>query len=178
MTTVHNAYNDHPARPPAELAFPDTDLGGPPRTSLGSEGSSMTLEAAPPAPAPTLEISNAIARLHKEQIGRGPDNVRTLLAEDVVVCVLTGGLTRAERTLVAAGEQELVAASRAALSRALRPRMTHAVECTVGRPVRSVTGGIDLSADLQTQVFVLESPSADEPESAATLRGTDQAADV
>jgi uncharacterized protein YbcI len=39
-------------------------------------------------PSPPLEISNAISRLHKHFVGRGPTNARTTVDGDLVVCLL------------------------------------------------------------------------------------------
>jgi uncharacterized protein YbcI len=121
--------------------------------AISQNGSSI----APSAPA--LEISNAIARLHKEYVGRGPANSRTTIDGELVVVLLEGGFTRAERTLDDSERRDLVLAGRVGLQDAMREGMIAAVETALGRRVRSFMSANDLERNLQTEVFVLEGPS-------------------
>lgn len=108
-----------------------------------------------------LEISNAVARLHKQFIGRGPTNSRTTIDGDLVVCLLEGGYTRAEQTLTENDKSELVHAGRAGLQEAMRQAMIAAVQETTGRHVLSFMSANDLEHNLQVEIFVLEPPEAD-----------------
>jgi uncharacterized protein YbcI len=102
-----------------------------------------------------LAISNAISRLHKEFIGRGPTNSRTTIDGNLVVCLLEGGYTRAEQTLGANDKADLVAAGRLGLQDAMRQGMIAAVEQITGRRVHSFMSANDLEQNLQVEVFVL-----------------------
>ncbi len=104
---------------------------------------------------PSLEVSNAISRLHKEYVGRGPTNVRTTIDGDLVVCLLEGGYTKAEQTLEKNNKTELVAAGRIGLQEAMREAMNAAVTRALGRTVRSFMSANDLHQNLQVEVFVL-----------------------
>jgi uncharacterized protein YbcI len=108
-----------------------------------------------PCSSPSLEISNAIARLHKQYIGRGPTNSRTTIDGDLVVCLLEGGYTRAEQTLEDNNKGDLVAAGRLGLQDAMRQAMVDVVEGIVGREVKSFMSANDLQRNLQVEVFVL-----------------------
>jgi uncharacterized protein YbcI len=125
----------------------------------------VPVEISPPAPA--LEIANAIARLHKEYVGRGPTNSRTTIDGDLVVVLLEGGFTRAERTLDDSERRDLVIAARVGLQEAMRGAMIDVVERALGRRVRSFMSANDLEGDLQSEIFVLEGPTTphavDEP---------------
>ena len=57
---------------------------------LRSDGPSGTQLAA---------LSDALVKLHKETVGRGPKNARCDIAGDVVVCLLSGELIPAERAV-------------------------------------------------------------------------------
>jgi uncharacterized protein YbcI len=114
------------------------------------------LEIAPAAPA--LEIANAIARLHKDYVGRGPTNSRTTIDGELVVVLLEGGFTRAERTLDDSERRDLVLAGRVGLQDAMRTAMIEVVERVLGRRVRSFMSANDLERNLQSEVFVLEGP--------------------
>ncbi|HET8980887.1 MAG TPA: DUF2294 domain-containing protein [Solirubrobacteraceae bacterium] len=105
--------------------------------------------------APALALSNAISRLHKQFVGRGPANVRTTLDDDLVVCVLEGCLTTDEQTLATTGRTDLVAARRTALQDSMRPTLVAAVRDITGRPVLSFMSSTDLEHDLHAEVFVL-----------------------
>jgi uncharacterized protein YbcI len=109
---------------------------------------------------PALDISNAISRLHKEYVGRGPTNARTTIDGDLVVVVLEGGFTRAERTLDDSDQHVLVVAGRIGLQDAMRDALVAAVEEALGRRVRSFMSANDMERNLQADVFVLESSEA------------------
>jgi uncharacterized protein YbcI len=117
--------------------------------------------AADPVSARSLEISNAIARLHKEYVGRGPTNTRTTIDGDLVVCLLEGGYTRAEQTLADNDNIDLVAASRLGLQDAMRAAMTAVVEGALDRSVHSFMSANDLERNLQVEIFVLAANSSD-----------------
>jgi uncharacterized protein YbcI len=113
-----------------------------------------------------LEISNAMARLHKQYVGRGPTNSRTTIDGDLVVCLLEGGYTRAEQTLEENDKSDLVAAGRLGLQEAMRQAMVEAVEQVLARDVRSFMSANDLHRNLQVEVFVLSSAGSPSPEGA------------
>jgi uncharacterized protein YbcI len=121
---------------------------------------------------PPLEISNAIARLHKQYIGRGPTNSRTTIDGDLVVCLLEGGYTRAEQTLEDNNKGDLVAAGRLGLQEAMRQAMVDVVEGVVGREVRSFMSANDLQRNLQVEVFVLTPSNQSTPSGSARTNGT------
>jgi uncharacterized protein YbcI len=55
----------------------------------------------------TLQISNEMVRIYKEQFGRGPTQARTFWhGEDVLTVILEDTLTPAERSLVRMGEHQ------------------------------------------------------------------------
>ena len=111
--------------------------------------------AADPTVSRPLEISNAISRVHKEFIGRGPTNSRTTIDGNLVVCLLEGGFTRAEQTLYANDMGDVVAAERLGLQDAIRHAVIAAVEQITGRRVHSFMSANDLDQRLQVEVFVL-----------------------
>jgi uncharacterized protein YbcI len=124
-----------------------------PELATASDAEDATAKA--PSGTRALEISNAISRLHKEFVGRGPTNARTTIDGDMVVCLLEGGYTRAEQTLTANDNADLVAAGRLGLQDAMRQAMIAAVEQTTGRRVHSFMSANDLKRNLQVEIFVL-----------------------
>jgi uncharacterized protein YbcI len=115
----------------------------------------QTLRAKPPA-APSLKISNAVSRLHKQYVGRGPTNARTTIDGDLVVCLIEGGYTQAEQTLAENDNADVVVAGRLGLQDAMSEAMIEAVQATLGRRVLSFMSANDLRRNLQVEVFVLD----------------------
>ena len=76
--------------------------------------------------------------------------------QDIVVCLLEDGATKAEANLVAAGNEDLVRRGRDALQRAMEDRLVEVVERLTGRRVRTVLGGLSALAESSVEVFVLE----------------------
>ncbi|MGH2867680.1 MAG: Na-translocating system protein MpsC family protein [Solirubrobacteraceae bacterium] len=114
-----------------------------------------TLRAESPS-APSLEISNALSRVHKQYVGRGPTSARTTIDGDLVVSLLEGGYTQAEQTLEENDSGDVVAAGRLGLQDAMREAMITAVQTILGRGVRSFMSANDLGRNLQVEVFVLD----------------------
>jgi uncharacterized protein YbcI len=101
-------------------------------------------------------LSDALVKLHKETCGRGPANARCHMAGNTVVCLLFGGLTRAEATLIADGSVDAVHDQRRALHGSMRTRARQLVEETLARRVTAMTMAADPANELETAVFVLE----------------------
>jgi len=103
-----------------------------------------------------VAIANEIGKLVAEFTGRGAPKSRAFIDQNVVVCLLENGATRAEVNLVTAGKAELVRLGRDALQRAMEPQLVAAVERLTGRTVRTFLSGISTSAESSVEVFVLE----------------------
>jgi len=102
-------------------------------------------------------VSNAMVRLHKEQLGRGPTNARTYFAgPDTLVCTLEDSLLPAERMMVEMGEEHRVRESRLFLQVASEHQFIAAVEKLVSRKVRAFSSAIDPAAGVVFEVFSFE----------------------
>jgi uncharacterized protein YbcI len=106
-------------------------------------------------------IANEIGKLVADFTGRGATRSRAFVDQDVVVCLLENGATRAEVNLVAAGRAELVRQQRDALQRAQEDELVAAVERLTGRAVRTFLSGTSTDADSSAEVFMLEPVDAD-----------------
>jgi len=102
------------------------------------------------------ELTRSVVHLHKEYIGHGPSRARTYISDDVVVCVLQGGFTRAERTLLERGRTEGVIQQRRAVDEALRQPLSDTVERLLERRVVGFTSAVQPAGELSTVVFLLE----------------------
>jgi uncharacterized protein YbcI len=101
-------------------------------------------------------LANELGKLIADFTGRGATKSRAFVDQDVVVCILEDGATRAERNLVSAGKAELVRLQRDALQRAMGPQLVATVERLTRRRVRNFLSGSDESAASAVEAFVLE----------------------
>ena len=101
-------------------------------------------------------IARGIVTLLKENYGRGPEGAKAYLVDDAVLVVLSGGFTRAEATLLAAGHGQSVKDQRALFQDSMRQRFCDLIEGETGRKVKSLMSANDQDADVFCQVFLLE----------------------
>lgn len=125
--------------------------------SAAEEGLSDIEEVRAEGGSVSLQISNIVGHIHKRLVGRGPTRVRTHVNQDLIVCVLEGGFTQAERTLAGHSGNMPVVEMRLRLQDAMRQEITDAVEGIVGRPIRSFMSSNDPGQDIQAEVMVLGS---------------------
>ena len=101
------------------------------------------------------EISEGIVALLKEFYGHGPERTKTYVSDDLVVCLVRGGFTRVEQTLVEGGHGEDVIRQRMAFQDVMRHRFEDVVERATGRRVISFMSGNHQNPDMICEVFVL-----------------------
>ena len=107
-------------------------------------------------------ISDGIVSLLKAYYGRGPEKAKTYVTDDLVVCLLRGGLTPAEQTLLEGGHGEDVIRQRMAFQDVMRERFARVVEEATRRRVIGFMSGNQQDPDMICEVFVLADP-IDEP---------------
>src|SRR4051812_33289255 len=114
----------------------------------------------PPGPV-AADISNAVVRLVREHFGKGPTQAKTLLHDDVVVTVLRGGFTQAEKTLYKAGRADIVDEGRRAMQGVFEREMRAAVERLTGRRVSAFLSANHHDPDASVEIFLLEPEDED-----------------
>jgi uncharacterized protein YbcI len=121
------------------------------------------------------EISNAVVRLLSEYTGRGPTKARTHIHEDLITVVLRDTLTKGERSLVAAGKNDIVLAARKAYQNAMKTDLVAAVERCSGRTVVAFLSENHIEPDIAIESFVLQPSSgngaSDDGEAVASANG-------
>jgi uncharacterized protein YbcI len=100
-------------------------------------------------------ISDGMVALLKEFYGRGPSRVKSYYEDDLVVCVLRGGFSRVEETLLAGGRGAAVIQQRMDFQDVMRQRFAKVIEDATGRPVIGFMSGNQQSPDMMCEVFVL-----------------------
>jgi uncharacterized protein YbcI len=101
-------------------------------------------------------ISTGLVQLHRRYYGKGPTKAKTYFLDDTVVCILQGGFTTVERTLIDEGDVDTVYAMRRSFQRVMEEQFTLVVEEATGRKVIAYMSQIHEDPDLAIEIFVLE----------------------
>lgn len=102
------------------------------------------------------QISNAMVGLKKEFYGRGPTKAKTFINDNFVFCVLEGGLTRNEETLIANGEERLVREFRLRFQEVMKDSTVEAIERITRRQVLGYHSQIVFQPEFGFEIFVLD----------------------
>jgi uncharacterized protein YbcI len=100
-------------------------------------------------------ISDGMVALLKEFYGRGPTRAKSYYDDDLVVCVLRGGFSRVEETLLAGGRGNAVIQQRMEFQEVMRERFAKVVEDATGKQVIGFMSGNQQSPDMMCEVFIL-----------------------
>jgi uncharacterized protein YbcI len=100
-------------------------------------------------------ISDGMVALLKEFYGRGPTRTKSYYADDLVVCVLRGGFSRVEQTLLEGGRGPAVIQQRMEFQELMRERFEAVIEAATGRPVIGFMSGNQQHPDMMCEVFIL-----------------------
>jgi uncharacterized protein YbcI len=109
------------------------------------------------------EISNAMVGLKKEFYGKGPTKAKTYLNDNYVFCVMEGGLTRNEQTLIDRGHEDLVRTYRLRFQEAMEAPTVEAVQRITDRSVLGYHSQIVFNPERAFEIFVLDRPVEDAP---------------
>ena len=102
------------------------------------------------------EVTKGMISLHRRFYGKGPTKAKTHAVNDTVVCILQGGFTTVERTLIDEHDVEAVLRIRRSFQRAMEGHFTEVVEKALGRKVVAYMSQIHADPDLAVELFVLE----------------------
>jgi uncharacterized protein YbcI len=100
-------------------------------------------------------ISDGIVRLLKEYYGVGPTQAKTYYHDDLVVCLMRGGFTRVEQTLLEGGRTTAVIQQRREFQELMRDRFVAVIEAATARQVVGFMSGSQQDPDMLCEVFVL-----------------------
>jgi uncharacterized protein YbcI len=103
-------------------------------------------------------IARGITAIYKDYLGRGPTSTRTRLLDDCVVTTLGQSLTKAEESLVEAGDTELVRLMRQKFQLAMREDIARCVESATGRKCAAFLSDHDTDHDVAVEMVLFEQP--------------------
>jgi uncharacterized protein YbcI len=114
------------------------------------------VQSTPPTRGEVLTaISDGIVGLLKEFYGRGPTRTKSYYEDDLVTCLLRGGFSRVERTLLEGGRGASVIQQRMEFQEVMRERFEAVIERATGRRVIGFMSGNQQHPDIMCEVFIL-----------------------
>ena len=100
-------------------------------------------------------ISDGMVALLKDYYGVGPSQAKTYYHDDLVVCLMRGGFTRVEQTLLEGGRTSAVIQQRMEFQEVMRDRFVAVIEQATGRRVVGFMSGNQQDPDIMCEVFIL-----------------------
>jgi uncharacterized protein YbcI len=101
-------------------------------------------------------ISRGLVQLHRQYYGKGPTKAKTYMVDDTIMCVLRGGFTTVERTLIDDGKPEAVHDIRRIFQETMQGQFTAIVEQATRRKVIAYMSQVHSDPDMAVELFMLE----------------------
>jgi uncharacterized protein YbcI len=101
------------------------------------------------------EITNGLVRLHHEYYGKGPTKAKTYAVNDTILCILHGGFTTVEQTLMADGKIREVEEMRRSFQETMRTRFVAVVEASLDRHVIGYMSQVNADPEVAVELFLL-----------------------
>ena len=115
-------------------------------------------------------ISNEMVRAQKQFFGKGPTEAKSYMLDDLLLIVMRGGLTTAEKTMLEFGQPDQVRQFRQLFENEMTERLTTMIEKLTNRKVLTYQSQVMFDPDIVVELFVFD--SAGDPEyRAATAEG-------
>ena len=113
-------------------------------------------EAASPELTLQAQVSQAVVRTMKDLYGRGPTHAKTYLCDEYVFCVMSGGMTRHEETMLRGGAHDAVRDYRLRFQSIIAPELIRRVEDVLGQTVVGYHSQVLFDPDRLIEIFVLD----------------------
>jgi uncharacterized protein YbcI len=107
------------------------------------------------------QLSDEMVRAKKQFFGKGPEQAKSYMVDDLLFVVMRGGVTTAEQTMLRYGRQDMVRQFRQLFENEMTEVLTTLVQETTGRRVVNYQSQIMFDPDIVVEMFVFESPPAD-----------------
>jgi uncharacterized protein YbcI len=115
----------------------------------------------PSAPRPELSGGDLLARLSDDMVrakkqffGKGPEQAKSYMFDDLLIVVMRGGLTTAEQTMLRFGRQGMVRQFRQLFEDEMTDVLTGLVEQATGRTDVNYQSQIMFDPDIIVEMFV------------------------
>ena len=109
------------------------------------------------------QISNEMVRAQKQFFGKGPTEAKSYILDDLLIIVMRGGMTTAEKTMLEFGQQDQVRQFRQLFENEMTQRLTDMIERLTGRKVLTYQSQVMFDPDVVVEMFVFDAaaPAAD-----------------
>jgi uncharacterized protein YbcI len=111
-------------------------------------------------------LSNEMVRAQKEFFGKGPTQAKSYMLDDLLLIVMRGGMTTAEKTMLEFGQQDQVRQFRQLFENEMTERLTGMVEELTGREVLTYQSQVMFDPDVVVEIFVFDSTGRDDDRTA------------
>ena len=115
-------------------------------------------------------LSNEMVRAQKEYFGKGPTQAKSYMLDDLLIIVMRGGMTTAEKTMLDFGKADEVRQFRQEFGNEMAGRLTGMVEELTGRKVAAYQSQVMFDPDVVVEMFVFDETAAEDAR-AATAEG-------
>ncbi len=102
-------------------------------------------------------ISNEMVRAQKEFFGKGPTKAKSYMLDDMLIIVMRGGMTAAEKTMLEFGHADQVRQFRQLFENSMTERLTDRIEELTGREVATYQSQVMFDPDVVVEMFVFDS---------------------
>ncbi len=109
-----------------------------------------------------MRISTEMVRAQKKFFGKGPTQAKSYFLDDMLIVVMKGGLTTAEKTLLDCGEEGQVREFRQVFENQTSEWLSDIDEELTGRNVISYQSQIMFSPDRVVEIFVFDDEASSE----------------
>ena len=107
-----------------------------------------------------------MVRAQKKFFGKGPTEAKSYLLDDILLIVMRGGLTTAEKTMLDFGQPDQVRQFRQLFENEMTERLTTMVEELTGRKVVNYQSQVMFDPDIVVEMFIFDSAGRFEDRSA------------
>jgi uncharacterized protein YbcI len=101
-------------------------------------------------------ITVGMVQLHRRFYGKGPTEAKTYAVNDTILCMLKGGFTTVEQTLMEDGKIDEVEHIRRSFQKTMKSRFIEVVETTLDRKVLGYLSQVNADPDFAVELFLLE----------------------
>jgi uncharacterized protein YbcI len=112
-------------------------------------------------------LSDEMVRAKKQFFGKGPEQAKSYMVDDMLFVVMRGGLTTAEQTMLRFGRESMVRQFRQLFENEMTELLTSMVERSTGRRVVNYQSQIMFDPDVIVEMFVFDQPREDGIEATA-----------
>lgn len=103
------------------------------------------------------QISDEMVRAKKEFFGKGPTKAKSYVLDDLLLVVMRGGMTTAEKTMLEFGHPDQVRQFRQLFQNASTEHLTKKMEELTGRRIVNYQSQVMFDPDVVVEMFIFDS---------------------